>query len=110
MLFFLDKIFTLLFFAVDHLNQNRECINGEQLTDQEYNSFQLDPREMKSAIVEEIVAKEPDLSARPNKPVLKKPGAPSRFRLVKRTPSQKKRSCGRISGVVDTDGREQPLR
>ncbi|VDK80455.1 unnamed protein product [Litomosoides sigmodontis] len=91
------------------LSQNEECINGEQLTDQKYNTFQLDPREMKSAVVEEIVAKEPDLSARPNKPVLKKPGAPSRLRLVRRTPSQKKRSSRRISGVVDSDGPEQQL-
>ncbi|CAG9533641.1 unnamed protein product [Cercopithifilaria johnstoni] len=91
------------------LNQSRESINCEQLTDQEYNTFQLDLREMKSATVEEIIAKEPDLSARPNKPVLKKPGAPSRFRLMKRTPSRKLRLSERTSGAVDTDGPEQAL-
>lgn len=65
---------------------------------------------MKSAVVEEIIAKEPDLSARPNKPVLKKPGAPSRFRLMKRTPSEKTSSRERISEAVGADGPEQRLR
>nr|CRZ24682.1 Bm3638 [Brugia malayi] len=93
----------------EKLNQERESINGGQLTDQECITFQLDPREMKTAVVEEVVAKEPDLSARPNKPVLKKPGAPSRFRLVKRTPSRKMRLSERISGAVDTDRPDQLL-
>lgn len=65
---------------------------------------------MKSAVVEEIIAKEPDLSARPNKPVLKKPGAPSRFRLVKRTPSLKIPSSERISEALDTNRPDHPLR
>ncbi|KAL3998021.1 RPEL repeat family protein [Acanthocheilonema viteae] len=90
-------------------NQNRESINGEQLNDQEYGTLQLDPGEMKSIVVEEIIAKEPDLSARPNKPVLKKPGAPSRFRLVKRIPNQKMRLSERIPGAIDSDGPEQSL-
>ncbi|EFO18932.2 phosphatase and actin regulator 1 isoform 3 [Loa loa] len=93
----------------EQLGQERASINGKQFTDQEYITFQMDPREIKSAVVEEIVAKEPDLSARPNKPVLKKPGAPSRFRLVKRTPSQKIRLSERISGTVGIDRPNQPL-
>uniref|UniRef100_A0A0N5AFY9 Phosphatase and actin regulator n=1 Tax=Syphacia muris TaxID=451379 RepID=A0A0N5AFY9_9BILA len=36
----------------------------------------------KQAIIEEVAAKEPDLNARPNKPVLKKPGAPNRLKLL----------------------------
>uniref|UniRef100_A0A0R3RV59 Phosphatase and actin regulator n=1 Tax=Elaeophora elaphi TaxID=1147741 RepID=A0A0R3RV59_9BILA len=90
------------------LSQDKESINGGQLTDQEFITSQLDPIEMKSAIIEEIIAKEPDLSARPNKPVLKKPGAPSRFRLVKRTPSHKVSSDGtrlpsRLTDDSDSD-------
>ncbi|VDD93329.1 unnamed protein product [Enterobius vermicularis] len=38
----------------------------------------------KRTIVEEVAAKEPDLNARPNKPVLKKPGAPNRLKLIQR--------------------------
>ncbi|EJW82071.1 phosphatase and actin regulator [Wuchereria bancrofti] len=94
---------------IGKLNQERESINDEQPTDQECITFQLDPREMKTAVVEEVVAKEPDLSARPNKPVLKKPGAPSRFRLVKRTPSRKMHLSERISGAAGTDRPDQPL-
>ncbi|KAM3721517.1 Phosphatase and actin regulator [Dirofilaria immitis] len=91
-------------------SQDRENINSEQLTNQEYITFQLDPKKMKNAVVEEIIAKEPDLSARPNKPVLKKPGAPSRFRLVKRTLSQKIRSGEKFSVTLGTDRSNQLLR
>ncbi|VDO35367.1 unnamed protein product [Onchocerca flexuosa] len=84
---------------IGQLSQERESVNSEQLTDQERRTFELDPKEMKSAVIEEIIVKEPNLSARPNKPVLKKPGAPSRFRFVQRTPSRKIRSSERISGT-----------
>ncbi|VDK65622.1 unnamed protein product [Onchocerca ochengi] len=95
---------------VGQLSQDAESINGEQLTDQECKTSDLDPKEMKSAVVEEIIVKEPNLSARPNKPVLKKPGAPSRFRFVQRTSSQKIRSSEKISGIVTIDRPDQLLR
>lgn len=38
----------------------------------------------KKALVEEVVAKEPDLSAQPRKPVLKKPGAAGKRKVIGR--------------------------
>ncbi|VDN05515.1 unnamed protein product, partial [Thelazia callipaeda] len=67
----------------------KDKINNEQFTDRNYTIFQINDEEKKGAVIEEIIAKEPDLSARPNKPVLKKPGAPSRLRLAKRTSNGK---------------------
>ncbi|KHN78728.1 Phosphatase and actin regulator 4-B [Toxocara canis] len=48
-------------------------------------TFEMDFRLMGRPVVEEIAAKEPDLSAKPNRPVLKKPGAPSRLKVTKRS-------------------------
>lgn len=44
--------------------------------------FEMNRLRRKQAIIEEVAAKEPDLNARPNKPVLKKPGAPNRLKLL----------------------------
>lgn len=81
-------------------------MNGEQFTGQECITFQVEHKKIKNPVVEEVIAKEPDLSARPDKPVLKKPGAPSRFR---RNLSRKLLS-ERTSGAVGTVRLDQPLR
>uniref|UniRef100_A0A915PTB2 Phosphatase and actin regulator n=1 Tax=Setaria digitata TaxID=48799 RepID=A0A915PTB2_9BILA len=85
------------------LDQHKDGVNDDQLVDQDCINYQVNPKEMKSAVVEEIIAKEPNLSARPNKPVLKKPGAPSRFRLAKRTSSRKIQSREKIPERTATD-------
>lgn len=48
------------------------------------NPLEMNRFRKKRTIVEEVAAKEPDLNARPNKPVLKKPGAPNRLKLIQR--------------------------
>lgn len=60
----------------------------------------MDPRGRKCAVIEEIVAKEPNLSAQPNKPVLKKPGAPSRFRSAKRMSGRKMQPSEKTSDTA----------
>ncbi|VDN58068.1 unnamed protein product, partial [Dracunculus medinensis] len=46
-------------------------------------SYQAEVVTHKSTVIEEIAIKEPNLFAQPDRPALKKPGAPSRLRLVK---------------------------
>lgn len=70
----------------------RESISNEESSKasrDETVSFEMDLLGTRKLTMEEVAAKEPDLSAQPNKPVLKKPGAPSRFRVVKRTSLRK---------------------
>uniref|UniRef100_F1KUT7 Phosphatase and actin regulator 2 n=1 Tax=Ascaris suum TaxID=6253 RepID=F1KUT7_ASCSU len=70
-------------------NVDDEWCDRQEHRSEEIVTFEMDFRLRRRAVVEEVAAKEPDLSARPNRPVLKKPGAPSRLKVTKRSSLRK---------------------
>ncbi|CAJ0571241.1 unnamed protein product, partial [Mesorhabditis spiculigera] len=81
--------------------------NGEETeTEDEDDSMRVkDQKQTSQRVMEEIAAKEPDLKAVPTRPVLRRPGQPSRVRL--RQPnnnSPKKTTSGERKAVIGDDG------